>query len=96
LSHNLPISNRANTVPETAKIIEFHFWSGVSPKSLTTSGIKGIIPNHEKKHIKNEIDVIQKVRTGILLKSSKLNLEAFDVMILILSSYRITKLSINT
>tara|TARA_R110002096_G_scaffold223847_1_gene413149 strand:+ start:42 stop:407 length:366 start_codon:yes stop_codon:yes gene_type:complete len=76
LSHNLPISKRANTVPDTARIIEFHFCDGVKPRSLTTSGIKGTIPNQAKKHKKNAKDVIQNVFIGILLKSLKFNFVA--------------------
>src|SRR5690606_450513 len=97
LSHNLPISNLANTVPETAKIMEFHFWAGVKPKSLTTSGINGTIPNHAKKHIKNDIDVIQNVRVGIDLKLNKFNFVALsDCSVFITSIFIRTKISINT
>ncbi|GAA4900346.1 hypothetical protein GCM10023311_27450 [Flaviramulus aquimarinus] len=53
--------------------MEFHFWSGVKPKSLTTSGINGTIPNHAKKHMKNDIAVIQNVRMGKLFKLSNCN-----------------------
>ncbi|GAA3629345.1 hypothetical protein GCM10022397_13680 [Flavivirga jejuensis] len=52
-------------------MMEFHFWSGVKPNSLTTSGINGTIPNHAKKHIKKDIDVIQKVRMDTFLKFNK-------------------------
>ena len=52
------MAKRANTVPDTARIIEFHFCDGVRPKSLTTSGIKGTMPNQAKKQRKNAKEVI--------------------------------------
>ena len=65
---------------------EFHFWLGVNPKSFTTSGINGTIPNHAKKQVKNAIEVIQKVLVGILLKFNKFKAVAFcEVIDMILS-----------
>tara|TARA_R110000744_G_scaffold16224_1_gene44807 strand:- start:804 stop:1187 length:384 start_codon:yes stop_codon:yes gene_type:complete len=72
----LPINNLANTVPETANIMEFHFWVGVNPKSLTTSGIKGTIPNQAKKQMKKAMEVIQNVRIGTLLMFKSSNFVA--------------------
>lgn len=61
--------------------MEFHFWSGLSPRSLTTSGINGTMPNHAKKQRKKAMDVIQKVLVERLLRLSKSNLVAFDEFI---------------
>ena len=62
-----------------------------------TSGINGTIPNHAKKHMKNEIDVIQNVRVGIDLKLNKFNFVALrDSVAFITSIFIRTKLSINT
>ena len=77
------MSNRAKTVPVTAKIIEFHFCAGVRPKSLTTSGINGTIPNHAKKQMKKAMADIQNVLIGILLRFRRFNRVAFIVLRLI-------------
>src|SRR5690606_37497946 len=76
-SQSLPIKRRANTVPVTAKIMESHFCCGVRPRSLTTSGINGTIPNQAKKQIKKAMEVIQKVRMGMLLISVSFKRVAF-------------------
>jgi hypothetical protein len=39
--------------------------------------MNGTIPNHAKKHMKNDIDVIQNVLMGMLLKFKRLSLVAF-------------------
>tara|TARA_Y100000814_G_C12199675_1_gene357518 strand:- start:225 stop:461 length:237 start_codon:yes stop_codon:yes gene_type:complete len=77
------MSNRAKTVPVTAKIIEFHFCDGDNPKSLTTSGIKGTMPNHAKKQMKKAMAEIQNVLMGILLRFKRFNRVAFIILRLI-------------
>lgn len=84
--------------------MEFHFWVGVSPKSLTTSGINGTIPNHAKKQMKNAIEVIQNVRIGTLLKFKSSNFVALaetnsfitELFLGLVISINNSKLSIST
>jgi hypothetical protein len=69
--------------------MEFHFCAGVRPRSFTTSGIKGTMPNQAKKHKKKAREVIQNVLMGTLLKLVRSNLVAFwDTMFFIMEGFK--------